>query len=93
VIAWAIRDPAEPLGYYSMAVGLAEMLFFLPNAISTVFFPHVAASSREDADRHAPMASRVTLLVTGAFTILLIPGAIVMIWLILPAFVPSIAPF
>ncbi len=30
---------------------------------------------------------------TGAFTILLIPGAIVKIWLILPAFVPSIAPF
>ncbi len=48
LIACLIADPSEPLGFYSMAVGLAEMVFFFPNAVSTLFFPHVAGSPREE---------------------------------------------
>ena len=38
------------------------------------------------------MVSRVTLLVTGAVALLLIPAAVMMIRLVLPAFGPSIPP-
>jgi O-antigen/teichoic acid export membrane protein len=92
LIAFLMADPSEPLGYYSMAVGLAELVFFFPNAVSTLLFPHVAASRREDSDRQVAMVSRVTLLVTAAVAIPLIPVAIGMIWILLPAFEPAIAP-
>jgi O-antigen/teichoic acid export membrane protein len=92
LIAFLIATPAEPLGYYSMAVGLAEMVFFFPNAVATVFFPHVAGSAREDSDRQVARVSRVTFLVTGAAALALVPASIVMIWVLLPAFGPSIPP-
>lgn len=93
LIAFLITDPSAPLGYYSMAVGLAEMVFFFPNAVSALFFPHVAESRREDSDRQVAMVSRVTCFVTGVVALLMIPAAIAMIWILLPAFTPSIAPF
>ena len=92
LIAFLITNPSEQLGFYSMAVGLAEMIFFFPLAVRTVFFPHVAGSSREDSDRQVALVSRVTLLVSGVFALLLIPAAAIMIWTVLPAFGPSIPP-
>ena len=93
LIALLIANPAEPLGYYSMSVALAEMIFIFPKAVATVFFPHVAGSAREDADRQVAMVSRVSLLVCAVFALLLVPCALVMIWAVLPAFQPSIVPF
>jgi O-antigen/teichoic acid export membrane protein len=90
LIAGLLANPATPLGYYSMAVGLAELVFFFPNAVSTLFFPHVAGSSREDSDRQVPVVTRVTLLLTTAVAILLVPVATLMIWVFLPAFGPSL---
>lgn len=92
LIAFLIDAPAAPLGYYSMAVGLAEMVFFFPNAVATLFFPHVAGSAREDADRQVAIVSRVTFLLTGGAALILAPAAIVMIWILLPAFDVSIPP-
>ena len=93
LIAVLIPDPSEPLGFYSMAVGLAEMVFLVPNAVSTIFFPHIASLPQEDADRQVPMVARVTLLITTAVALLMIPGAIAMILILLPAFKSSIPPF
>ena len=90
LIAFLLVAPAVQLGYYSMAVGLAEMVFFFPNAVSNLFFPHVAGSTREESDRQVAMVSRVTLLVTGAFALALIPAAAVMIWVVLPDFGPAL---
>jgi O-antigen/teichoic acid export membrane protein len=75
-----------------MAVGLAELVFFFPNAISSLFFPHVAGSRREDSDRQAATVARVTFLVTAAVALALVPGAMFMISVLLPAFGPSIPP-
>ncbi len=86
LLAFLIANPSEPLGYYSMAVGLAEMVFFFPSAVAAVFFPHVAGSSREESDRQVALVSRVTLLVSGMVALLLIPGRGLMIWTVLPAF-------
>ena len=93
LIAFLIANPAETLGYYSMAVALAEIIFYFPDAVGSMFFPHVAGSSREAADRQVALVSRVTLLASGMFALVLIPCAVAMIWIVLPAFVPSIAPF
>lgn len=93
LIAFLIANPAESLGYYSLSVALAEMVFLFPSVVATIFFPHVAGSNREDADRQVALVSRVTLIVSGAFALLLIPVAIAMIWTVLPAFGQSIPPF
>jgi len=92
LIAFLLTNASEPLGFYTLAVGLAEMVYFFPRAVSTLFFPHVAGSNREQSDSQVGLVSRVTILVTGAVAILMIPAAAVMIGLILPAFGPSLAP-
>jgi O-antigen/teichoic acid export membrane protein len=92
LIAFLIADASAELGYYSMAVGLAEMIFFLPRAVSSLFFPHVAGTSREDSDRQVALVARVTLLVSAVGAALLVPAAALMISIVLPAFSPSMVP-
>lgn len=89
LIAFLVPDASASIGYYSLAVGLAEMVFFFPSAVLTMFFPHVAGAPREEADRLVAVVARVTLLVTTIFGLLLIPASALMIWVVLPAFVPS----
>lgn len=90
LIALLLADPSAPLGYYSMAVGLAELVFFFPNAVATLFFPHVAGSSRAESDSQVAMVSRVVMIVTTLAAVAVAPGAVIMIWLVLPAFGPSL---
>jgi O-antigen/teichoic acid export membrane protein len=90
LLAWLLVDPSTPLGYYSMAVSMAEMVFFFPNAVSALFFPHVAGSTRADSDRQVAMVSRVTLLVTAAAALVLLPVATGLLRIILPAFTPAL---
>lgn len=90
LLALMLTDPSAPIGYYNMAVTIATLVFFLPDAVSSVFFPHVAGSAREDSDRQVPMVSRVTLLLTGTIAIVLVPIAIGLIRAVLPAFEASL---
>jgi O-antigen/teichoic acid export membrane protein len=68
------------------------MLFFFPSAVASVFFPRVAGSSRADSDREVARVCRATLLVSGAFALLMIPAALVLFRFVLPAFEESIPP-
>ena len=91
LLAWLLgTGAAAPLGYYSLAVSFAELVFFFPNAVETLFFPHVAAATRDDADRQVAVVTRVTLLLTGLVGLALVPASIVLIDLLLPAFQPSL---
>jgi O-antigen/teichoic acid export membrane protein len=90
LIAYLIPDPSAPLGYYSMAVGLAELVFFFPNAVATLYFPHVAGSAREDSDRQVAMVSRVALLITAAVAVALVPASVLMIQILLPLYAPAL---
>jgi len=90
IIAWLLADPSAPLGYYSMSVTMAEMVFFFPNAVATLFFPRVAGAEREDADTSLGPVSRVTFIVTLVAAVALIPASILLIVIILPAFGPSL---
>ena len=93
LIALLLADPSKSIGYYSMAVAFAEMLFLFPKAVGSIFFPHVAGSSRDDADRQVALVSRVTLLISGLGAVFLVPCAVVFVWALLPAFGASIPPF
>ena len=90
LLAWMVPDPSAPIGYYSMAVTMAQLVFFLPNAVSTLFFPHVAGSTRADSDRQVGMVARVTLLLTAVVALALAPVATVLIRVLLPSFEPSL---
>jgi O-antigen/teichoic acid export membrane protein len=92
LLAFMLADPSSPIGWYSMAVTIASLVFFLPNAVSTLFFPHVAGSTRQDSNRQVPMVARVTLLITAAIALALVPVAIVLILVLLPDFQPSLPP-
>lgn len=84
LISWLLAAPDVPLGLYSLAVGIAEMVFFFPNAVSSVFFPHVAGSRREDVDLQLPVVSRVTILATAGAALALVPVALVLVGAFLP---------
>ena len=92
LIAFMLLAPSEPLGFYSMAVTLAEMVFIFPSAVQTIFFPHVAGSSRVDADRQVPQVSRITLLVSMLAAVLVLCGGAALFRFVLPAFADSMAP-
>ncbi len=92
LIAWLMIDSSTQLGYYSMAVTIAEMAFFVPSAVSTLFFPHVAGSEREQSDAQVSVTSRATLLITAATGVGLVPVSIVLFALVLPAFGASMVP-
>jgi O-antigen/teichoic acid export membrane protein len=81
---------AANLGLYSIAVGLAELLFFLPDSVVTVFFPHVAGGSRAEADGQAGVVTRVTIAATGLAALPLAVAAVIAVNVILPAYVGSL---
>jgi O-antigen/teichoic acid export membrane protein len=87
-----LGDPAA-IGLYSLAVSLAELTFFVPDSVSTVFFPRVASSDRHTADELAPVVSRFTVLLTALAAIGLVPVAFAAIYLIIPDFAPSLPAF
>lgn len=93
LLAWLLADPSASLGYYTLAVSMAELPFFFPSAVSALFFPRVAESTREEADRQAPLVSRVTLLFTGAGALASIPFALLVVQVLLPRFGPSLPAF
>ncbi len=90
LIAALVSDQSAALGYYSMAVTLAEMATYLPNAVSSIFLPHVAGIAREDADRHVTAVARSTILLTGATALLIVPAGTILISVVLPAFTPAL---
>ena len=81
------------IGLYALAVSLAELVFYVPDAISTILYPRVAAAERAEADRIAPSMTRFALLVTLIAAAGLIPAALIAVRVVLPAFGGSISPF
>jgi O-antigen/teichoic acid export membrane protein len=92
VIAFMLANPSEPLGFYTMAVTMAEMVFIFPSAVQTIFFPHVAGSDRADANRQVAQVSRSTLLVSILAALFVLVSAALLFRFILPAFGESMQP-
>jgi O-antigen/teichoic acid export membrane protein len=91
LISALLRD-ASALGVYGLAVNVAELCFYIADAISTVLFPRIAASDRRDAALTVPAITRSALALTsiGAFGLATI--SLVGIPLLLPTYVRSVLP-
>jgi O-antigen/teichoic acid export membrane protein len=83
---------AGPIGLYALAVQFAELLFYIPDSISTIFYPTIAGAPREDADRLARSVTRFTVLLALVGAVLLFPAATIAIVVLLPKFVGSLVP-
>lgn len=55
---------AAGVGIYGVAVTLAELLWYLPNAVGFVIFPKAAATRPEEMNAFTPRVFRVLLLLT-----------------------------
>jgi O-antigen/teichoic acid export membrane protein len=84
---------AGALGLYSMAVTMAELVFYIPDSVTMIFLPRIAGLSKEDADELVPRVSRLTVLLTGLAALALIPAAWVGIHLVLPGFSECLPAF
>jgi O-antigen/teichoic acid export membrane protein len=86
-------NSSGPLGLYSLAVTMDELVFYVPDSVSTLFLPRVAGATVEDSSRMVGRVGRLTMLLTVAVAICLIPAAIVGVHLVLPAFVDCLPAF
>ena len=59
----AFLGPAN-VGIYTVSVRLAELLWYLPNAVAFVIFPKAAASEPEEMNVFTPRVFRITLGLT-----------------------------
>ncbi len=87
-----LGDP-RAIGLYTLGVSLAELTFFVPDAVSTVFFPRVASMDRQSADQKVATVTRFTVLITLIATLALIPAAFLAVHVILPDFRESLPAF
>jgi len=78
--------PLRDLGIYSLAIGLAELLWYIPQSVSQVLLPHVASAEEGDADRITSAFCRASVASTAVLSILLALASTVVIPWLLPAF-------
>jgi O-antigen/teichoic acid export membrane protein len=76
--------PVSAVGFYAVAVGLAERLWFLSESASLVLFPTVSAEKDEQSRKtFTPLVSRSILLITAigaAFLFLVSQWAILLLY-------------
>jgi len=88
----AFLAPAA-LGYYSIAVGIAERLWMLPGAIATVLFPRISSLKDTEANNLTPRIARHTFLIIFVLSLILALLAKPLIKTLFGfAFLPSVMP-
>ena len=85
--------PKGPLGLYTLAVTMAEVVLYVPNSIGTIFLPRVAGSSAEDANQMVKRVSRLSVLLTALVALALIPAAFVGVHVVLTKYVDCLPAF
>jgi O-antigen/teichoic acid export membrane protein len=85
---------ATALGWYVVAVDMIERLWMIPQAVSTVFFPHVSAYSVDKATQITPKLTRIMLLLllTVGFIFAILAWPLISV-LFGRKFLPSLMPF
>jgi len=87
----ALMSPLA-VGYYSVAVGIAEKLWLIPQSASTVLFPKVASEKDEKRRKEfTPLVSRATLFVTslGALAVYFLSRWVIL-FLFSKAYLPAV---
>jgi O-antigen/teichoic acid export membrane protein len=88
-----IIGSAGPYGLYARAVTMAEIVFYVPDSIGTIFLPRVAGSTAEDANQMVRRVSRLSVLLTVLVALALIPTAFVGIHVVLTKYVDCLPAF
>lgn len=82
--------PTE-VGYYAIAVTVAELSWYIPESVGTVLFPEISGKSKEEAAKLVSFAMRNTLFIVVVIGILLWLGGGLFIRLFFgDSFIPSI---
>ena len=81
------------LGLYGFAVTMAELIFYIPDAVTTIFLPTIAGSTADEADAKLGRVSRLTFLVTVLCSLALIPVAWTGTMLVLPKYIDFMPAF
>lgn len=85
---------AQMVGFYSVAVSMAELPWQIPNSVSTVLFPKISGSSDTEAKEITPKVCRQTFLITILATLVLaFLGKIIITLLPGKSFEPALMPF
>jgi O-antigen/teichoic acid export membrane protein len=81
------------VGIYSISVGMAELLWYFPNAVGFVIFPKAASTKPEVMNHFTPRVFKITLGLTALGAILLIfLGKPLIGYVYSSSFLPSYAP-
>ncbi len=82
------------VGIYSIAVMMAELFLYLPNAVSTVLFPRLAGRGKEEGARNTAQTARVISTVVGIGILVSIPFAAPIVRVAFSsAFLPAVPAF
>lgn len=84
-----LHDPIA-MGVYGLAVNIAELCFYIADSISTVLFPRIAASTRQEADATVPAISRTAMALTSLSALGLAAVTVIGIPLALPVYAGSV---
>jgi O-antigen/teichoic acid export membrane protein len=84
---------AGAVGLFSVAVNMAQVLWYIPDSVGRILFPRVASSSREDANRVTALACRNTILLTLVASLaLFLLGRRIILLLYTESFIDSVRP-
>ena len=57
------------VGLFVVALSLAELVWFFPDAVGTILFPVVSSQSDEESNKVTPQMSRITVIVTSVIAL------------------------
>lgn len=84
---------ASQIGIYSVAVGIGELMWYIPNSISTVLFPRVSSIDKDYANKLSAKICRVSFFIILFIAIFIIFTAKMIIKLLYgKIFIPAINP-
>jgi O-antigen/teichoic acid export membrane protein len=83
LLSWLLGSDTQ-VGLYAVAVGLAELTYYVPDAVSSVYFPRVASETREQANATVAAVSRATAVASAAVAIGIVPASLFIFEVLLP---------
>jgi O-antigen/teichoic acid export membrane protein len=88
LILWLL--PVRDLGIYSLAIGVVELLWYVPQAVSQVLLPHIADSTEAEANRMTSAFCRASVATTAILSLTLAGLASWAVPRLLPAFTQAV---
>ncbi len=85
--------PAEQIGYYTIAIAMIAVLWYIPEALTHVLIPHISTDGDEAGNQLTPMLARLgfSICLTGAI-VLAIFGWLMIRFVFGEPFVPAYIP-